>query len=194
MVRPNKQRAHSKRKREKDAARHGYRDLLDKAGAADGVPGHLLDGSNRGSMIFEGGESVPVAGSAEDEARAAAEAIGLKRRFGSQSEGKDMKGSPLAKMQSVQSDDTVTSPDSDVGSEEASPEGVRVMKSPELLNLESPVLSGEDEFPDDEEPSSPEIAVKITSIGMEGNEYEYGGGDLGGGTSLELLAKNVRST
>ncbi len=137
-------------------------------------------------MIFESGDSMPTATSAEDEARAAAEAMGMKGRFGSQSEGKDAKGSPLVKMQTAQSDDTVTSPDSDidVGSEEASPEGIRVMKSPELIDLESPTLSGDDEYPDDDEPSSPETVAKKASIYMEGKDDEHGRGSLGGGTPL----------
>jgi len=165
VVRPNKQRAYSKRKRENDAARHGYRDLLDKAGQQDGVPGHLLDGSNKGSQIFEfneEGEILP--GSAEDEARAVAEAIGLRgrvRTFGTETVNK---GSPLAMVLSAQSD-AVDSPGSaadseDGGSEElGSPEELRVMKSPELQDLDSPVLSGEEEFPDDD-PDSPELSTK----------------------------------
>lgn len=130
---------------------------------------------------------MPTIISAEDEAMAAAEAMGMKRRFGSQSEGKDMKGSPLVKMQTTQSDDTAASPDSDidVGSEEASPESTRVMKSPELIDLESPTLSGEDEYPDDEEPSSPEMATKKSSIDEHSRI---------GGTSLEPLVKSVKPT
>ena len=142
-------------------------------------------------MIFESGDSMPTA---EDEARAAAEAMGMKGRLGSHSEGKDVKGSPLVKMQTAQSDDTVTSPDSDidVGSEEASPECIRVMKSPQLMDLESPTLSGDDEYPDDDEPSSPEMAAKKTSIDMEGKDDEHGRGSLGGGTPLEPPAKSVK--
>jgi hypothetical protein len=147
-------------------------------------------------MIFESSDSVPTTGSAEDEARAVAEAIGMKGRFGSQSEGKEVKGSPLVKMQTAESDEVVNSPysDNDVGSEEASPVDIRVMKSPELLDMETPTLSGEEEYPDDEEPSSPEMAGKKASVDMEGNEYEHGRGSLGGGTPLEPLAENVKPT
>src|SRR5262249_2449579 len=128
--------------------------------------------------------------------RAAAEAIGIKERFRSLSEGKDVKGSPLVKMQTAQSDDAVTIPDSDndAGSEEASPVSIRVMKSPELLDLESPPLSGEDEFPDDDEPGSLETVGKKVSIDTEGNEYEQGTDSLGGGTPLEPPVKNVKPT
>lgn len=191
VVRPNKQRAYSKRKREKDAARHGYRDLLDKAGKEDGVSGHLLDGSNRGSQIFEFSEGGDIVeGSAEDEARAVAEAIGMKGRVGSHAETKETRGSPLAKVQSAPSEDmdAATSPESeDGGSEVGSPEGQRVMKSPELQDLDSPVLSGEEEFPDDESESPDLIAKKQVMV-------ETGGGtvvlkDEDGGTPLTKGSK-----
>lgn len=158
VVRPNKQRAHSKRKREKDAARHGYRDLLDKAGQQDGLPGHLLDSSNRGSQLFDTDDSEIAPGSAQDEARAVAEAIGLKERLGSQVS--TSKQSPLTQVQSLSSEDraTAASPDSEeeAASDLGSPEARRIMKSPELQDLDSPVLSGEEEFPD-EETESPEL-------------------------------------
>lgn len=186
VVRPNKQRAYSKRKREKDAARHGYRDLLDKAGKEDGVSGHLLDGSNRGSQIFEFTESGDIVqGSAEDEARAVAEAIGMKGRMGSLAETRDTRSSPLVNVQSAPSEelDAVTTPDSeDGGSELGSPEEQRVMKSPELQDLDSPVLSGEEESPDDD-PESPELtanrpAMVETSGGIAVLKDDDGGAPL----------------
>ena len=137
---------------------------------------------------------MPTTISAEDEARVTTEAMVMKGRFGSQSEGKDMKGSPLVKMQTAQSDDTITNPDSDndVGSEEASPESIRVMKSPELMDLESPTLSGEDEYPDDVDPNSTEMVAKKSSIDMEGKDDELGRGSLSG--QLDPLAKSVKPT
>ena len=193
VVRPNKQRAYSKRKRENDAARHGYRDLLDKAGQQDGVPGHLLDGNNKASQIFEFGEAGEAdPGSAEDEARAVAAAIGLKGKIGIFSTENVNKGSPLARFRSAASDavdSTGSAADSDDGASDdlGSPEGQRVMKSPELLDLDSPVLSGEEEFPDDD-PDSPELSTKKPIV------VETGGGttllrDDDGGAPLSEGAK-----
>jgi hypothetical protein len=122
----------------------------------------LLDSSNRGSQIFDNlEEENDYHSAAQDDARAVAEIIGMKGRLGSQ--GSVTKHSPLTQVQSVTSEGigAPTSPDSDeeAASDVESPEGQRVMKSPELQDLESPVLSGDEEFPEDE-PESPEQKAK----------------------------------
>jgi len=137
------QRARGKRKRQEDPARHGYRDLL--AGA--GIEGHLLDASNRNSTDKLGGKGEEIQAS-EDESAAVAAAVGIKLDRAS-------KGSPLVRVESAQTEATdATSPESDLGELE----GVRLMKSPDMQNLESPELSGESAFGDDDGdgPSSPE--------------------------------------
>jgi hypothetical protein len=154
VVRPNTQRARGKRKRERDPARHAYRDLLDKPG----IGGHLLDLSNRNSIDQLGGKEVERPASS-DEGAAVAAAVGAKLN---KSEGK---GSPLVKVESAKTDI------SESGTEQSPDAGARLMKSPELQNLESPELSGESAFGDDdmEEPSSPEFTPRAPNIEGSGD-------------------------
>jgi hypothetical protein len=138
------QRARGKRKRLQDPARHGYRDLLDRAG----IDGHLLDASNRNSTDKLGGQYEERHAS-DDEGAAVLAAVGVKLE-------RAAKGSPLVRVESAATD--ATSPESE--------DGVRLMKSPEMQNLESPELSGESAFGDDdtEGPSSPETQPRAPSL------------------------------
>jgi len=61
-----------------------------------------------------------------------------------------------------------------------------------LMDLESPTLSGEDEYPDDVDPNSTEMVAKKSSIDMEGKDDELGRGSLSG--QLDPLAKSVKPT
>lgn len=114
----------------------------------------------------------------------------MKGRLGS--EGEVAKHSPLTQVQSAQDEDAdEMSPESedDGGSDIGSPEGERVMKSPELQDVDSPVLSGEEEFPDDE-PDSPEMTAKKPVM------VETGGGtavlrDDDGGAPLDETSKHA---
>jgi hypothetical protein len=89
VVRPNAQRARTKRKREKNPARHGYKDILDKAGLDSG---DLLDNTND--------EGTPAS---DDEAAAVAKAIGIMANA-----PRESKGSPLVRVESAQTDDQST--------------------------------------------------------------------------------------
>jgi hypothetical protein len=79
-------------------------------------------------------EEIPAS---PNESAAVTAAIGLRHE-------RAAKGSPLTKVESAATDFT----ESEFGSE-------RLMKSPELQNLDSPELSGESAFGDDDGPSSP---------------------------------------
>jgi hypothetical protein len=155
VVRPNTQRARGKRKREQDPARHAYRDLLDKPG----IGGHLLDLSNRNSIDQLGGKDVERPAS-YDEGAAVAAAVGARLN---KSEGK---GSPLVKVESAKTDV------SESGTEQSPDAGARLMKSPELQNLESPELSGESAFGDDDldGSNSPEFTSRAPNIEGGGND------------------------
>jgi hypothetical protein len=138
------QRARGKRKRLQDPARHGYRDLLDRAG----IDGHLLDASNKNSTDKLGGPHEERHAS-DDEGAAVLAAVGVKL-------DRAAKGSPLVRVESAATDAT----------SQESENGVRLMKSPEMQNLESPELSGESAFGDDdtEGPSSPETQLRAPSL------------------------------
>jgi hypothetical protein len=170
------QRARGKRKRLQDPARHGYRDLLDRAG----IDGHLLDASNRNSTNKLGGVGEERHAS-EDESAAVAAAVGIKLE-------RAAKGSPLVRVESAQTD--ATSPDSELGESE----GVRLMKSPEMQNLDSPELSGESAFGDDdaEGPSSPEeLRGPSLIIRRPTGEPESEVGILGAGGTKEQRTGGV---
>ena len=131
------QRSRGKRKRQQDPERHGYRDLLDRAG----IEGHLLDERNRFSVDIMGGREEERPASA-DESAAVAAALGITGHRSSSAMGK---GSPLTKVETAGTDLTNTESEiSDVG------ENVRLMKSPNMQGLESPELSGESAFGDDD--------------------------------------------
>ena len=150
VVRPNMQRARGKRKRLQNPARQGYRDLLDRAG----IEGHLLDEKNRTSVDRLGGRNEERSASV-DESAAVAAAVGTKV-------DRAAKGSSLTKVESAQMD--MPSAESEAGSEG---DGVRLMKSPELENLESPELSGESAFGDEDDteaPSSPEVSHQAPNV------------------------------
>ena len=139
------QRSRGKRKRQQDPARHGYRDLLDRAG----IEGHLLDERNRYSVDIMGGRDEERPASA-DESAAVAAALGIR------ASSVASKGSPLTKVETAVTDATT---ESEIGSEGGD---VRLMKSPNLQGMESPELSGESAFGDEDTdrdgtaPSSPE--------------------------------------
>ena len=149
VVRPSSKRDKKKRKRLQDPTRQGYRDILDKS--EDGG-GHLLDQRNRRSII--GAEALSELGKrdAEEEARKVAEAIGYTpAQIGGIGEG-----TPLSRVISGRSDVSGRSARSgsfgSLGSETddlRSPIG-RVLKSPELRDLDSP--SGTDDSDEDDEP------------------------------------------
>jgi hypothetical protein len=178
VVRPNMQRARGKRKRLQDPARHGYRDLLDKAG----IEGHILDSTNRNAVDHLGGqgEERPAA---RDEAAAVAAAVGAKL----DKLDRAAKGSPLVKVESAKTDA------SEEGTE-YSPDGARLMKSPELQNLESPELSGESAFGDDDDvdaPGSPGFSHRAPNFegGGSGVSIEQSDLTFAEGQSRELTDK-----
>jgi hypothetical protein len=145
------QRSRGKRKRQQDPARQGYRDLLDRAG----IEGHLLDEKNRYSVDHLGGKEEERAAST-DESAAVAAALGVRHRGQQRASSK---GSPLTKVESAATDAT-TNTESEADSET---DNARLMKSPEMQGLESPELSGESAFGDEDTegegqsgPSSPE--------------------------------------
>jgi hypothetical protein len=159
------QRARGKRKRLQDPARHGYRDLLDKAG----IDGHILDSANRSVVDHLGGqgEQRPAA---NDEAAAVAAAVGAKL----DKLERGAKGSPLVKVESAKTDA------SEEGTE-YSPDGARLMKSPEMQNLESPELSGESAFGDDDDmeaPSSPGFSHRAPNFEDGGSGVSIDQSDL----------------
>jgi hypothetical protein len=133
------QRSRGKRKRQQDPSRQGYRDLLDRAG----IEGHLLDEKHRYSVDQLGGKEEERPASA-DESAAVAAALGVKKRERTTAAAK---GSPLTKVESAATDATATTTESEIGSEA---DGARLMKSPELQGLESPELSGESAFGDED--------------------------------------------
>lgn len=152
VVRPNTQRARGKRKRLQDPGRHGYRDLL--AGA--GIDGHLLDSSNYGSVDNLGGKD-KEAHASSDESAAVAAAVGIKL----DKLDRAARGSPLVKVSSAGTNISESEPDlSPIG------EDGRLMKSPEMRNVESPELSGESAFGDDDMdgPSSPDFFTPRASM------------------------------
>lgn len=155
VVRPNMQRARGKRKRAQDPTRRGYKDILDKAG----IDGHLLDASNRNSTDKLGGQ-MEERHASDDEGAAVLAAVGVKLEHVA-------KGSPLVRVESAATEATSeTSPDSE--------DGVRLMKSPEMQALDSPELSGESAFGDDdtEGPSSPQLKAPNLIIRRATGELE----------------------
>ena len=141
VVRPTSKREKKKKKRQADPSRRGYMDILERSGAKGG---HVLDPSNRNSIVAEAGTAT------EKEARAVAAAIGLPTAY----DKVENDGGPLVKVQSGRSDYT-SGPESPSPTGGLSPEDARgpvVMKSPELGNLESPEGSeSSDDDNDDEE-------------------------------------------
>lgn len=162
-----------------DPARQGYRDLLDKTGPEGG---HILDSSNRNSVALEG---LPAT---HDEASAVAAALGIRRvdtadlrSFGK--EQGQQSGHPLSKVQSAGTDITSAESEGD-----RSPDGVRVLKSPAMLNLDSPELTG-DEFenePDIEAIESP--AISPNSGGVQLGHQQSNAAD---GISTSLAAAKI---
>ncbi|QDS75461.1 hypothetical protein FKW77_004220 [Venturia effusa] len=156
VVRPNMQRARGKRKRAQDPTRRGYKDILDKAG----IDGHLLDASNRNSTDRLGGLSEERHAS-DDESAAVLAAVGVKLEHVA-------KGSPLVRVESAATEAT------SAVSPEDSEDGVRLMKSPDMQAVDSPELSGESAFGDDdtEGPSSPELKIPSLIIRRATGEPE----------------------
>ncbi len=138
VVRPTSKREKKKKKRQADPSRRGYMDILERSGASGG---HVLDPSNRNSIVAESGTAT------EKEAQAVAAAIGLPTAY----DKVEHDGGPLTKVQSGRSDYT-SGPESPSPTGELSPLDARgsvVMKSPDLGNLESP--EGSDSSEDDDE-------------------------------------------
>ncbi|TKX26475.1 putative universal stress family protein [Elsinoe australis] len=151
VVRPSSKRDKKKRKRLKDPARRGYRDILDKSeDAAEG--GHLLDSRNRYSIIGTDVLSELSKRDEEEEARMVAEAIGY--RPGQTVPTGD--GPPLSRVISGRSEvsnrsarsGSLGSAGSDVGEDLRSPVG-KLMKSPELRDLDTPPGSDDDDSSDE---------------------------------------------
>ena len=153
VVRPSSKRDKKKRKRMRDPARRGYRDILDKSGDGD-EGGHILDARNRRSII--GTDCLTEFGTrdAEEEARMVAEAIGY--RDNKKSSVSD--GAPLSRVISGRSDISIRSGRSgsmgsyasDDYNDDARSPGGKLMKSPELRDLDSP--PGSDyEYSDEDE-------------------------------------------
>ncbi|PNS17176.1 hypothetical protein CAC42_7230 [Sphaceloma murrayae] len=164
VVRPSSKRDKKKRKRLKDPARRGYRDILDKSeDAAEG--GHLLDSRNRYSVIGTDVLSELSKRDEEEEARMVAEAIGYKP---GQSLPPLSDGPPLSRVISGRSDISTRSARSgslgSVGSE-GIPEDLRspvgkLMKSPELRDLDTPPGSDDDDSSEDEYEAVPAYVLQ----------------------------------
>ncbi|KAF2199244.1 adenine nucleotide alpha hydrolases-like protein [Delitschia confertaspora ATCC 74209] len=143
VVRPSYKRDKARHKRAQDPNRHGYKELLEKSGAQGG---HILD-LDHGTLISEG-TTEPAS---NDEAAAVAAAIGYRQT---------LESSPLSQVETHKGhsadgeSSSASGPISgQTGDEASAPHhlcspGI-VMKSPELLNLDSPEIS--DESSSDEE-------------------------------------------
>ncbi|KAI7485142.1 adenine nucleotide alpha hydrolases-like protein [Hortaea werneckii] len=149
VVRPSSKREAKKRKRLQDPDRQGYRDILDKSeDAPRGRGGHLLDQKNRQSvmgsdlgLLGELGKGDP-----DEEARKVAEAIGyrpenrgrsMNREAGSRGSSRNRAVSNA----SARSQEDVTSPRGDE----------RLLKSPTLGTLDSPMGSDDEDEGDGDE-------------------------------------------
>lgn len=146
VVRPSSKREAKKRKRLQDPARTGYRDILDKSeDAPRGRGGHLLDERNRSSVM---GSDLGLlgelgSGDPDEEARKVAEAIGYRPGRGAAVPDAEGRGSSLSRVTSAQSNTSARSTD-----DLHSPNG-RLLKSPDLRNLDSP--AGSDDEVDEED-------------------------------------------
>ncbi|KAK3679475.1 hypothetical protein LTR78_001036 [Recurvomyces mirabilis] len=150
VVRPSSKREAKKRKRMQDPSRTGYRDILDKTeDAPRGRGGHLLDERNRFSVAGAAGGGLGLlgelgGGDPDEEARKVAEAIGVRPGRNSAGGLAEGRGSSLSRVTSAQSTTSTEDPP-------ASPPDERLLKSPELRNLDSPAPSdSEDEGEDDD--------------------------------------------
>ena len=142
VVRPSRKREEKKRKRMQDPSRTGYRDILDKSeDAPRGRGGHLLDAHNRSSVALSNfGSLGEMTGNPDEEARKVAEAIGY--RPGQRSSlNSEIDPNGTARSSSLSRVTSNTSATSDL----ASPgENQRVLKSPELRDLDTPPGSDDD--------------------------------------------------
>jgi nucleotide-binding universal stress UspA family protein len=151
VVRPSAKREAKKRKRMQDPERRGYRDILDKSeDAPRGRGGHLLDERNRlsimGSELGTLGEL--GGGDPDEEARKVAEAIGYRGPvLPNNHEENHARGSSLSRITSntsnfsARSTDDLTSP----------AHNERLLKSPELRDMDSPLPSDDEEEGDEED-------------------------------------------
>lgn len=141
VVRPNSKREKNKRKRLKDPARTGYRDLLDKSNPAG--EGHILDRHRLSASFLP----ATTATSTDAEAAAVARAIGFDEQSlpspGFRDSLTHVKSSGTAT--SDRTDVSALSPESEFSGRDTSPEDLRsparVLKSPKEGHLESPPLS-----------------------------------------------------
>jgi hypothetical protein len=126
VVRPSSKRDKARSKRALDPGRHAYKDLLEKT-----TGGHILDSDNLNNFITE----EPYTAS-QAEAAAVAAAIGFKP---------PVEASSLSQVQTLPADVESKAPGSVRRGTASSMDDPRdlsaVMKSPELQNLDSPVLS-----------------------------------------------------
>ncbi|KAG8627259.1 hypothetical protein KVT40_004742 [Elsinoe batatas] len=152
VVRPSSKRDKKKRKRLKDPSRRGYRDILDKSEDVGEAGGHLLDSRNRYSVIGTDVLSELSKRDEEEEARMVAEAIGY--RGGQLPATAD--GPPLSRVISARSEmstrsgrsGSMNSLGSDIADDLRSPVG-KLMKSPELRDLDTPPGSDDDDSSDE---------------------------------------------
>lgn len=157
-MRPSSKRDKKKKKRLRDPARRGYRDILDKSDdVLSGEGGHLLDSRNR--LNLAPGDGIGTLAElekrdAEEEARMVAEAIGYRAAHAGD-------GGSLSRITSARSDVSGRSGrsrrSSSFGSYRSdSPETLRsptgkLLKSPDMRAIDSPAESTEGETDDDEE-------------------------------------------
>ncbi|EON69999.1 hypothetical protein W97_09265 [Coniosporium apollinis CBS 100218] len=128
VVRPNAKRAKHKRQRLEDPERQGYRNLLAKSGPQGG---HILDRSNRDSLLLDNPKPISQAES-DAEAAAVAAAIGYKPAPSSHPLSQ-MHGAPQIRVETDLAR-TPTSPESTY-----SPLSAGDLSSPEILRSPGPV-------------------------------------------------------
>ena len=130
VVRPSSKRDKSRHKRALDPSRHGYKDLLEKAGP------NILD-TDHSNYITEEDTFLP----SDEEAAAVAAAIGVERK---PPMSKRMKRRSLLSQESPLAKDKswLNKPGLEhLRPRDPSPDPGAVMKSPELQNLDSPEMS-----------------------------------------------------
>ncbi|KAF2153660.1 hypothetical protein K461DRAFT_253707 [Myriangium duriaei CBS 260.36] len=141
VVRPSSKRDKKKRKRLRDPARRGYRDILDKSDdVAEG--GHVLDERNRHQSVF-GTDILGDVGTrdAEEEARMVAEAIGYRAAVTASTEGplsKTISGRSELSTRSARSGSLGSYASDGIADDPKSPLVGKLMKSPELKDIDTP--------------------------------------------------------
>jgi nucleotide-binding universal stress UspA family protein len=162
VVRPSSKRDKARVKRAQDPSRHGYKELLEKTGP------NVVDASNRNSFILE--EEVQPA--SDDEAAAVAAAIGYKPQKGK---------TPLTQVQEAPSLEKLDTSNLD--------NLQRVMKSPELQNLDSPELS---EVSSSDDESQGGVPTRTSSLAQSEQAEEQEKTDAGFTDPLVSDANAIR--